>query len=182
MLAEYSDFGGFTTEEGTLDNINTMTKYLLETNPFSDFSTNAEAFQDQQRMGVTMFEEHQMRVWRVLNLCNAVRMGYSGQGLASSKMDMEIVAFRANATKDYNADNIETVMSRIGDIQWWTVVKTELKAQAKMDPLSFNRTQENLLLRWNNAYRKAGKNALHTRSELHRYLEAMDETVQWMKH
>lgn len=66
-LKEHSENGGWTTIEGTVDNLEKLDAYMKAHTDSNDA---------------------QMRIYRVLNLLAAVRMGYSGQGLKGKQVDI----------------------------------------------------------------------------------------------
>lgn len=75
--------GGWTTAEGTTANINRLRAYI-----------NAKASDDNEELS---------RLWRSLNLLNAIRMGYSGQQLTGSRQDDLVREYRDTVSKEYKA-------------------------------------------------------------------------------
>lgn len=73
--------GGWTTVEGTQRNIAALRAYLQ----------------------IPRLSERHTRLWRVLNLLNAVRMGNSGQGKAGSEHDQLVRDFRDQVSAQYKA-------------------------------------------------------------------------------
>ena len=81
MLAEHSTVGGWTTVTGTEQNLEKCWRYI-----------------DQRDITA---EQYYLRLWRVLNALNAVRMGYSGQGKANSAPDKLVLEARLELSDTY---------------------------------------------------------------------------------
>lgn len=82
LLARNNRAGGFATLEGTKSNLVRLTAYL-------------EAAESEQ--------EEINRLWRILNLLNATRMGFSGQKQTGTPKDKAVQTFRDAVQKKYNA-------------------------------------------------------------------------------
>jgi len=76
LLARYSEKGGFDTVEGVRENIQKLKNYI---GGKSDIN----------------------KVWRVLNLLNATRMGYAGQDEIGSPKDKLLVKYRDQISETY---------------------------------------------------------------------------------
>lgn len=79
-----SFLGKWNTPEGAADNLARLIKYIEHAHNGTDG------------------DEVLSRLWRGLNLLNAVRMGYSGQGLTGSDMDQSVVRVRNMISKFYH--------------------------------------------------------------------------------
>lgn len=88
--------GNWTSAAGAQINIGLLDDYL-----------NSTAIGDR--------DEKYSRLWRVLNCLNAVRMGYSGQGLTDSEQDELVRAYRDKVSSLYKAHKLGNVRFVIDD-------------------------------------------------------------------
>lgn len=157
--------GGFTTIAGTNDNLKRLDNYLHDGNPehVADW-TKAENL----RMGFTDEEEYACRIWRALNLLNAVRMGYSGQMKRGSDHDEAVRQYRDSIQPLYNG-NVVVIATR----DWkWDVVQYELETMWREDRFWFTAIYTDLRAR---AYRAGRKRDItSTRGDLLHMIEIMD--------
>lgn len=79
-LAQYNYLGGWTTLPGVVDNLRRLEEYLTQT-----------------PNGSPRF----LRLWRTSNCLNAVRMGYSGQGLTGTALDAAVLAHAVDLRTEY---------------------------------------------------------------------------------
>lgn len=161
LLAENKEDGGFTTFEGTLDNIEQLGNYCEQV------MTDEEGWED----------EYLKRLYRCLNLLNAVRMGYSGQGLKGSQQDDFVRRIRDSYSWSYKRFNVD---SRLGVLAWewdWDKVDQDLAELVTNDRESFDRIYDNLKKRLVTAEKRRGekKDVADTRRELVRFIELMED-------
>jgi len=150
MLDKYHPKGGWTTTEGTKDNISKLRGYLLASRKGS--------------------QGHFRRLWRILNALNAVRRGYHGQGKVGSEADKQVVAFRDRVSEEY----AEAKADGMAFSDWdWDEVAADLKEWKRKQPEDFDMLQS-VIARAEIA-EKAGK--MKNRPELARFISLLKETV-----
>ena len=141
--------GKFVTPEGMKDNLNRLDQYIKEA------SDPQETFH---------------RLWRAVNLLNAVRMGFSGMDLYGSKQDKFLLIQRAVWAQQYKAMQKRGFTHKALN---WVDVKDNLKELHRVDPDQFNLIRKNLVQRTKQGIKKAG--SLDYRSELVKFLSIMNE-------
>jgi hypothetical protein len=90
-LKAYSNDGGWTTTEGTERALQQLGEYTGD--------------------GGTV-ENTLVRLWRVINCLNAVRMGYSGQGLRGTESDQLVTAVRNELQQTQRYIQLQTPVPR----------------------------------------------------------------------
>ena len=174
FLAGNHSMGGFTTEAGTQDNLQRLDNYIADANPETDIAQYV--FEECTRMKWVPAEEWAVRVYRGLNLLNATRMGYSGQGLANSPMDMAVRQYRDYIQESYDGSLVVKL-----DARWdWDVIQFELEELWRRENFWFLKIYADLSRR-----RKVGgrrreaavgdvDDVENTRPELLKFLRFMD--------
>lgn len=133
--------GSFTTINGVESNIVKLKNYLRSTN--------------------------KVKLWRVLNLLNAVRMGYHGQRLVGTLQDAKIIYFRNNVQQLYR-NNLELFPSN-----WnWKKVQKDLQELYLDNQVIFIKILRNLKLRQKNALKRK---TMQHRPELKTFLDKMEK-------
>lgn len=141
--------GGFVTKDGMKRNLNTLNEYI-----------NA-AKNDQDRFH---------RLWRVVNLLNAVRMGFSGMKLYDTPQDKLLLTQRAVWAKNYK--DMQAGGFKLGQLDWKDTEK-HLHKLYKDDPEQFDKIRANLVQRTKQSMKKTG--TLNYRNELVKFLGLMNE-------
>jgi hypothetical protein len=161
MLGEYEAAGGWNTFTGAGNNVKRLKHYVI----FSDFAYEAHT------MGYAWEFEKSIRLYRVINCLNAVRMGYSGQGLQGSNVDKLVRQtrddFQAMQTTMYYK-HIELAVQNWKD----SIIKAELEVLRKQDPQHFFAVEKNLKSRLVNARKRPSTTV---RPELESFLKMMRE-------
>lgn len=142
-LKEHHAQGGWTTVEGTRDNLKRLDAYVQAAERGS--------------------AEEQVRMWRVINLLNATRMGYSGQGLQASGMDVRVFEARNYYQQRYIGKEAWD------DIDLTTFGARQVKALRTLPQYWFSAIYTNLSTR-----RKLHADSKY-RDELSWYLDLMDQ-------
>jgi len=146
--------GGWTTREGTQDNLEGFLKYMFEPNTFAGQS---------------------VRMFRVHNMLNAVVMGYHGQKQTVDEFDLPLLDELIVRVRDFksrhgtDAYNVATVQ-QLSDNWDWLTTGAELEELWEDDFKTFDFLRMNLKLR-------ATKGNSKTRSELHKFLGLMDKAM-----
>jgi len=166
LLQENSLNGGWTTEEGVEFNIDCLRHYVNMDNHAILFQAATEC----RAMGYAIEQERSLRLFRTINLLNATRMGYSGQGLRGTDQDVMVLEYRNQLQKLQTSMYMRdlTIVMHAWD---WSVVKRELRRQHDSQRLLFDLTRRNLIARFNHA---ASLDKVRTRPELVKYLDLMD--------
>ncbi len=157
-LSENRSDGGWTTIDGAHANLKSLRIYLstLRTETFSEF-----------RMQLTPNEVMAARHYRVINMLNATRMGYSGQKLQGSEQDELVRKFRnrvQNAVQVILSDYDAALVSAAS--KWdWESVELELKWLLNHNPNCFDRIKVSVNKRAGVAT-KRGRVINQTRKEL----------------
>jgi hypothetical protein len=164
--------GGFTTTEGTQDNLNRLNNYL--TDAAVELTIPEYVAQENLRMGFTDDEEFACRVWRILNLLNATRMGYSGQGQKGSPMDVAVEQYRDSIQGLYDGSTVVKATPK-----WnWDVVQFELEELWRNERFWFTAIYDDLSRRNKVAgkrrERAGGPQVAQTRPELQKFLSLME--------
>lgn len=147
-LAQYNDLGGWNTPEGTSSNISVFSQYLKE---------------------APSAKEQLYRSWRILNMLNATRMGYSGQGKKDSEMDTMV--------RDFRDKEIQPVYQLLRDQgeqfdEWdWDKEAQRIAQLRKSDPDSLHKIRANLQNRHDTTMKR--KQTVENRPELVKYLELL---------
>lgn len=138
--------GNFNHEEGVKVNICKISNYIQET--------------------ILDEIETARRLWRAINLLNAVRMGYHGQGLVGTMMDKHIISYR---------DKLQALRKNYSDLgQWdWNDVERDLYFLKALDTNTYNKIYNNLQSRVKMAHYKVG--TMDNRSELAKFLSYFDK-------
>lgn len=169
-LAQNHPQGGFNTNEGTQDNLMRLNNYI------GDAASLVEGVkQENLRMGFTQEEEYACRIWRVLNLLNAVRMGYHGIGRVGTPGDEAVRKYRDSVQLQHDGGRVVTAENK-----WnWDVVQTELEELWVVERVWFTRVYNDLNRRRKvatNRRKKVGTNDVDaTRPELIKFLTLMEE-------
>lgn len=111
-----------------------------------------------------------VRYWRVLNLLNAVRMGYHGQKVAGTEQDKKVIAYRDHVQELYHIckDNFPT--------SWdWSKVEKDLQDLYVKDNETFEKIWANLSLRRKNAAKRPHE---MKRDELKFFLNLMQKAKE----
>jgi hypothetical protein len=122
---------------------------------------------ERQAMGWSSDQEFSVRLYRVINCLNAVRMGNSGQQQAGSEHDQLVLKARDGyqqvQTVEYHRHLTECA------IKWdWRIIDREIRSMQYSD---FERVYDNLQKRV--AYATKKKGSLRTRTELEQFVELM---------
>lgn len=177
FLAQNHPNFGFNTEAGTHDNLQRLNNYIQDADPrlhVTPQSIPEYVNVENIRMGLTLEEEYACRVWRALNLLNAVRMGYTGQGKVGTPMDVAVADYRDKLSDLHNgsavmrAENgwrMEIVQFEFEDMwrrerYWFTRIHQDLKRRSKVATKRRSRT--------------GGPSAEDTRPELIRVVRMLD--------
>lgn len=104
------------------------------------------------------------KVYRVLNCLNAVRMGYSGQGLRGTQDDEAVRLYR-DSLPSYDKSTVQ----RVATLWDWGKVAEDLEVLKSLDWTSYIAIRANLEGRRTFAYKKVG--TMSHRTELQRFLE-----------
>lgn len=116
----------------------------------------------------TTVQERKRRLWRVINYLNAVRMGYSGQGLYGFEIDILLVLQR-NYFQEMYKDH-----GNISLGEWdWDIVGDDLRKLHSEDRKMFLAILANLEKRKEFAKKKVG--TLKYRNELQIFVDMMRE-------
>ena len=140
LLARYSKLGGWGTLKGTQHNIAVLRKYIAQ-----DSSSVA-------------------RVWRVMNLLAAVRMGYSGSKETGSVKDRLVQKFQMDLSDYYH--KVLKDLPLVDEMSSEDFVVKQIVAAKAQD---LRRVYMNLFLRWDK------HRASEHRSELRRFLSLIEE-------
>jgi hypothetical protein len=155
--------GGWTTGEGTRKNLAEIDAYVHGSGRFQD-----QLLIEASTMGWS--EQHEMaaRLYRTINCLNAVRMGYSGQGLKGSIIDDLVLdvrnKFQSEQTISYHRQL--TFATQRWD---WRIIKKELEWVYSVSRMTFDEVENNLFWRMKKAQETAN------RPELEVFLRLMDE-------
>lgn len=150
MLTQYNTTGGWVTIDGAVQNIQTLRQYSLA----------------KIREKPALLQ----RLWRILNMYNAVRMGYSGTNLKGSVQDQKVKTERDHIKKMYH-----DLKAYIDFPAWdWKAVIVDLRQLKKGYPEEFRQIQNNLTVRLKTAKKRKGNQT--DREELEYFLKLMKET------
>lgn len=155
-LRKYNFKGGWTTKEGVVANLLTLDQYLTKG----------------EKQGT---QEESVRIFRVVNLLNATRMGYNGQrtGLSGDAKDLidildeEVIEFRDAIQDGWEYDKQAVV--KVGFDWDWSKVEDGVRDGLLTNPGWFDAIHEDLLRRNTSA------GIASNRSELNRFLSIMDK-------
>lgn len=162
-LRKHNFKGGWTTKEGVEHNLKSLDQYLM----WSEMSGTEES----------------LRTYRVVNLLNATRMGYSGQRWGASQDEKDLInslddlvcEFR-DETQNSPRYNRQAVVD--AGFNWdWNEVVEGVRKGLENDPGWFDAIYADLT-------RRVGKKTdiKATRDELHRFIAIMEAvTDKWMK-
>ena len=139
--------GKFVSEKGMQKNLLKLNEYLNET---SDSS------------------EKICRLYRVINLLNGTRMGFSGMGLYNTPQDKKLVAYREILQKEYT--ELKNNGVKFKEHNWCETYKDLVKL-FENDPKAFKIIKDNLEFRKNMTLKK--RQDLATRPELQLFLNQM---------
>ena len=172
-LAQNHPNGGFNTLEGTTDNLARLNNYIQDTMG-SDINAAPQYVQEEcARMRFSLQEERACRIWRVLNLLNATRMGYSGQGKRGSEMDRAVEAYRNVVQQWYDGSTVVRV-----EPKWdWDVVQWELETMWREERYWFTKIWDDLSRRGKVAAKRRVGQSIgidKTRPELLKFLGIME--------
>jgi hypothetical protein len=156
-LAAHHQAGGFTTPQGTLDNLQRLNQYL-------------NAPEAHHPPNVTVEQERALRVWRILNLLNATHMGYQGQAQGGSEQDQAVIRYRDQIQTQYDPHTIAPV-----DEQWdWNFVEADLMALWRNERYWFKAIMDDLGRRRKTTFKKREGDLSH-RGELTQFLFLMEK-------
>lgn len=176
-LSDNRTDGGWTTIDGT-------TRNLIKLDEYVDMHRNDQAFEDVDMealaMGWSALVEESVRLYRVINCLNAVRMGNFGQSTDDSEHDNLVREARDNFQKMQTVSYHKYLTE--ASVKWdWRIVEDELKAMWDVgisvsgktfpDRGSFFDIEDNLQKRVRSAQKKQG--SLRTRTELEQFVELM---------
>jgi hypothetical protein len=166
LLAKNDSRGGFTTFKGVANNMRRLNDYVFGVGEFR--MGGDESITD---------EEMALRLWRAINLLNATRMGYSGQGKKGDVEDVLIESFR-NSYRDAYTDRMKTYVKK-ADRNWrWLKVFDDLKHLYAADKSAFDQIREDLLSRERKA-RERHNHVDDTRHDLVLFLAFMADAETW---
>ena len=150
-IAKYNPYKGFTTLVGCQDNINRLFNYLNDANtlPLPEYVKV-----ENERMGLTLYEELACRAYRVHNMLTATHMGFQGIHQGGSDLDRLVVEAREkvkeyissrdvmSAARKWDWDvftyEIETMWRE--EVYWFRAIYADLKRRA--ETASRRRTQQ----------------------------------------
>lgn len=172
-LAENNQLGGFNTDVGTQDNLQRLNNYLIDASDVNNVPDYVA--QENLRMNITLEQEYACRVWRVLNMLNAVRMGYQGQRKGGSPMDVAVGEFRDAIQPQHQGGLVAQAEDR-----WnWEVVQAELEDMWISERIWFTRIYSDLNRRRKVAtkrrWRAGVDDVTETRTELVHFMAIADE-------
>jgi len=153
-LAQNTSAGGWNTEIGVEANLEKFRRYV---------------------MGTKDSQEYTNRLWRILNMLNAVRMGYNGTNQAGTNQDKAVILFRDMVSKRYN----KIIDGGFVFAEWdWDKVAKDLKTLYQNSRSDFDKVYKNLVGRKNTAENNAGTS---NRPELVKFVELMEATIEGAK-
>ena len=150
-IAKYNPYKGFTTLVGCQDNINRLFNYLNDANtlPLPEYVKV-----ENERMGLTLYEELACRAYRVHNMLTATHMGFQGIHQGGSDLDRLVVEAREkvkeyissrdvmSAARKWDWDvftyEIETMWRE--EVYWFRAIYADLKR--RVETASRRRTQQ----------------------------------------
>lgn len=139
----------FPTEDGVKRNIGLLKEYI------SSFTDDYDEY---------------LKLWRVINLLNAVRMGYNGQGLDGTKQDEMIIDFRSTCQDRYKELKDKGLTFKHAD---WSKIKSDLESLYESDREVFNKIYDNLNKRIDFSMNKIGH--VQFRNSLVRFVGLMKD-------
>lgn len=142
LLSRNNAEGGFGSIAGTKSNLKRLDAYI----------------------SAASGQEKHNRLWRVLNLLNAVRMGFSGQKAAGSDRDDAVVTFRNSVQKMYNESRKKFDVSPPGEDE----VRKQLKGMSEEDRKK---------IRTDLVKRQKTSNYSKNRPELHKFVKTVEEYI-----
>lgn len=145
--------GSWNTVREVVDNIAELARYIQQVNPEIK-SDRAEAAS---------------RYYRVINYMNAIRMGYSGQGLTGSTQDNMVREFRDSLQKEQDKYKLQQHSKAVDGIEQ---VKCDLQSLYWDDPECFKNILNNLNKRKTVATKR--HNTTKHRPELVSFVELME--------
>jgi hypothetical protein len=151
-----SELGGWTTVAGTNDNLNRLDDYI-----FADPNTTSVEEADMQLAA---------RVYRGLNLLNATRMGYVGQGLLNSAQDNEVRKYRNSLQALHGS--LMPYLEAVNDTWDWDRVAEDLAYLWKEERYWFWAIHNDLVKRKKATLKR--RETMQTRPELDKFIELMD--------
>jgi hypothetical protein len=143
--------GGFATVPGTQKNLEMLNKYFIDG---ASVSTDEAA----------------LRVWRILNLLNATRMGYSGQGRKGSTQDVLVQKFRDRIQEFYDGSRV----SKLANNWDWDKVAMDLSDLKRSNRTSFDAIYRDVKKRAVGNEARGGDN-LANRADLLKFIGLMEE-------
>jgi hypothetical protein len=165
-LSQNHRAGGFSTAAGTQDNLNRLNQYLDPTSIKQAFDAGAV-----NPAVKTLDEEYRCRIWRVLNLLNATRMGFRGQGKAGIAEDQAVGQYRDSIMEQHMGGVVSSV-----DDRWdWQRVKEDLEVMWRNDRFWFTAIYKDLVNRTQRAGRRAQRGTQVNRPELQQFVQLLEE-------
>lgn len=169
---------GFLTVAGTDDNLQRLNNYIQDADPklhMTPQSIPEYVTQEIARMHETLEGEHAARIWRGLNLLNAVRMGFRGQGKANSPEDTTVGEYRDKLSALHNGHEVMKIEN-----SWnWDVVRFEYEEMRRQERYWFTKIHQDLRRRGKVAHKRrsnaGGATVEDTRPELIRVVQMLDE-------
>lgn len=171
FLKENCANGGWTTTTGAKENLESLQHYVFATEERIKFQALTEA----RSMDYSDRAETSARIFRGINLLNATRMGYSGQGRAGSVMDIMVRDFR-DGLQNLQTMNYFRELELIDEKWNWDQVERELRGQYVAQPQVFDLVHKDLLGRAATATRRQIR-VSRTRQELVMYLALCDKVA-----
>ena len=166
--------GGFSTPEGTSDNLKRLSNYIMDAEGTDLAAAPAYVREEVVRMRMELQEEYACRVARAINLLNATHMGYRGTGFGSTEMDNAVVNYRNSLQEVYNGH-----LAQRADNNWdWDVIQFELEAMWRNERFWFTAIYSDLDKRRKTAFKRR-PDAAQTRPELHKFLDMMEGINRW---
>jgi hypothetical protein len=175
LLKENHHKGGWTTYGGTLANINAIKSYL---------ESKGLSFVMLEQYGDTHVIQEYLAadvphmcaaLYRVVNCLNAVRMGYSGQGLKNSAQDMVVQRFRDEMSalffnlQEWNDYTFEGITNHKAWEQF------QLSSLRRLSHEQFSAIYYNLAFRRDKAIKN---NQQESRPELFWYVDLMKQVMR----
>lgn len=167
--AQHDQRGGWTTSEGTEFNLDMLKYYVRLEEP----GIRMQARQEALAMGYTLEQEAAVRLYRGINLLNAVRMGNSGQGTKDTTHDLMVLATRNEFQKMQTAMYMKDLS--IACMTWnWEVIEQELRFQYKTNEKLYKDIFKDLQARVAASQKKG---SLKNRPELVKYTRLANEVM-----
>lgn len=168
LLAKHGN--GWITVEGTKKNIAMLNHYVT----MDDELLFEQGVREASSMGYAFEQERAVRLYRVINLLNATRMGNAGQGQKDSPHDQLVMEYRNSLHQRQNVMYMKDLT--ITDQAWKAhVIKAELITLFVHRRPYFDMVYDDLMMRAYQAQKRPG--GMGKRSELLDFLDQMQEVI-----